>query len=152
MVDMIRQARTRAVHKDDQGRDGGGRQALGDLCPSPPPLQVERLGNGLCCTLPPDAKVPDVSNRLAHESSLYLRQHEANPVHWWPWCAEAFAEAKAKDKPVLVSVGYSSCHWCHVMARESFEQPWVADLMNQHFVCIKVDREERPEVDKLMMD
>ncbi len=95
---------------------------------------------------------PDVSNRLAHESSLYLRQHEANPVHWWPWCAEAFAEAKAKDKPVLVSVGYSSCHWCHVMARESFEQPWIADLMNQHFVCIKVDREERPEVDKLMMD
>lgn len=93
-----------------------------------------------------------MSNRLAHESSLYLRQHEANPVHWWPWCAEAFAEAKAKDKPVLVSVGYSSCHWCHVMARESFEQPWVADLMNQHFVCIKVDREERPEVDKLMMD
>ncbi|MFN5654899.1 MAG: thioredoxin domain-containing protein [Verrucomicrobiota bacterium] len=76
----------------------------------------------------------------------------ANPVHWWPWCAEAFAEAKAKNKPVLVSVGYSSCHWCHVMARESFEQPWVADLMNQHFVCIKVDREERPEVDKLMMD
>jgi len=93
-----------------------------------------------------------VSNRLAHESSLYLRQHEANPVHWWPWCAEPFAEAKAKNKPVLVSVGYSSCHWCHVMARESFEQPWVADLMNQHFVCIKVDREERPEVDKLMMD
>ncbi len=93
-----------------------------------------------------------MSNRLAHESSLYLRQHEANPVHWWPWCPEAFAEAKAKDKPVLVSVGYSSCHWCHVMARESFEQPWIADLMNQHFVCIKVDREERPEVDKLMMD
>ena len=93
-----------------------------------------------------------MSNRLAHESSLYLRQHEANPVHWWPWCAEAFAEAKAKNKPVLVSVGYSSCHWCHVMARESFEQPWVAELMNQHFVCIKVDREERPEVDKLMMD
>ena len=93
-----------------------------------------------------------MSNRLAQESSLYLRQHEVNPVHWWPWCAEAFAEAKAKDKPVLVSVGYSSCHWCHVMARESFEQPWVADLMNQHFICIKVDREERPEVDKLMMD
>ncbi|NBN94656.1 MAG: thioredoxin domain-containing protein [Verrucomicrobia bacterium] len=152
IVDMVRQARTRGARKDDQGRDGGGRKALGDLCPSPPPLQVERLGNGLCCTLPPDAKVPDVSNRLAHESSLYLRQHEANPVHWWPWCDEAFAEAKAKDKPVLVSVGYSSCHWCHVMARESFEQAWVADLMNQHFVCIKVDREERPEVDKLMMD
>ena len=93
-----------------------------------------------------------MSNRLAHENSLYLRQHAANPVHWWPWCAEAFATAKAEDKPVLVSVGYSSCHWCHVMARESFEQPWIADLMNQHFVCVKVDREERPEVDKLMMD
>jgi uncharacterized protein YyaL (SSP411 family) len=93
-----------------------------------------------------------VPNRLASESSLYLRQHRDNPVHWWPWGPEAFAEARAKDKPVLVSVGYSSCHWCHVMARESFEQAWIADLMNQHFVCIKVDREERPEVDKLMMD
>jgi hypothetical protein len=93
-----------------------------------------------------------VTNRLAQEPSLYLRQHRDNPVHWWPWGAEAFAEARAKDRPVLVSIGYSSCHWCHVMARESFEQPWIADLMNQHFVCIKVDREEHPEVDKLMMD
>ena len=149
---MVRQAWPRTVRKDGRSRGWGGRKAPTNLCPSPPPLQVERLGNGLCCTLPKDANLPDVSNRLAHESSLYLRQHEANPVHWWPWCPEAFAEAKAKDKPVLVSVGYSSCHWCHVMARESFEQPWVADLMNQHFVCIKVDREERPEVDKLMMD
>lgn len=91
-------------------------------------------------------------NRLAQEPSLYLRQHQANPVAWWPWCPEAFAEARAQDRPVLVSVGYSSCHWCHVMARESFEQPWIAELMNRHFVCIKVDREERPEVDKLMMD
>jgi uncharacterized protein YyaL (SSP411 family) len=96
--------------------------------------------------------VPDVPNRLAHEPSLYLRQHRDNPVAWWPWGPEAFAEAQATDKPLLVSIGYSSCHWCHVMARESFEQPWIADLMNQHFVCIKVDREERPEVDKLMMD
>jgi len=93
-----------------------------------------------------------VPNRLAQERSLYLKQHAANPVDWWPWCPEAFAAAKAAGKPVLVSVGYSSCHWCHVMARESFEQPWIAELMNQHFVCIKVDREERPEVDKLMMD
>ena len=91
-------------------------------------------------------------NRLAQEPSLYLRQHQDNPVAWWPWCPEAFAEARAQDRPVLVSVGYSSCHWCHVMARESFEQPWIAELMNRHFVCIKVDREERPEVDKLMMD
>jgi uncharacterized protein YyaL (SSP411 family) len=93
-----------------------------------------------------------VPNRLAQEPSLYLRQHQDNPVAWWPWCPEAFAEAQAQDRPVLVSVGYSSCHWCHVMARESFEQPWIAELMNRHFVCIKVDREERPEVDKLMMD
>ena len=93
-----------------------------------------------------------MSNRLAQESSLYLRQHAENPVHWWPWCSEAFAEAKKLNKPVLVSVGYSSCHWCHVMARESFEQNYTAELMNKHFVCIKVDREEKPEVDKLMMD
>jgi uncharacterized protein YyaL (SSP411 family) len=73
-------------------------------------------------------------------------------VDWWPWGPEAFATAQAQGKPVLVSVGYSSCHWCHVMARESFEQPWIAELMNRHFVCIKVDREEHPEVDKLMMD
>jgi uncharacterized protein YyaL (SSP411 family) len=93
-----------------------------------------------------------VSNRLAQEQSLYLKQHAANPVHWWPWGTDAFAAAQAQGKPVLVSVGYSSCHWCHVMARESFEQPYIAELMNQHFICIKVDREERPEVDKLMMD
>ena len=93
-----------------------------------------------------------MSNRLAQESSLYLRQHAKNPVHWWPWCDEAFAQAKKLNKPVLVSVGYSSCHWCHVMAHESFEQPYNAELMNKHFVCIKVDREEKPEVDKLMMD
>ena len=93
-----------------------------------------------------------MSNRLAQEQSLYLKQHAANPVHWWPWGTEAFAAAQAQGKPVLVSVGYSSCHWCHVMARESFEQPYIAELMNKHFVCIKVDREERPEVDKLMMD
>ncbi len=93
-----------------------------------------------------------MSNRLAQEQSLYLKQHAANPVHWWPWGTDAFAAAQAQGKPVLVSVGYSSCHWCHVMARESFEQPYIAELMNQHFICIKVDREERPEVDKLMMD
>ena len=73
-------------------------------------------------------------------------------MDWWPWVPEAFVAAAAQDKPVLVSVGYSSCHWCHVMARESFEQPWIAELMNRHFICIKVDREEMPEVDKLMMD
>ena len=91
-------------------------------------------------------------NRLASEPSLYLRQHADQPVDWWPWCAEAFAEAGRRDVPVLVSVGYASCHWCHVMARECFDDPWIADLMNRHFVCVKVDREERPDVDQLHMD
>jgi uncharacterized protein YyaL (SSP411 family) len=91
-------------------------------------------------------------NRLATETSPYLRQHAGNPVHWWPWCDEAFAEARRRDVPVLLSVGYSACHWCHVMAHESFEDPATAAVMNQHFVNIKVDREERPDVDGLYME
>ena len=90
-------------------------------------------------------------NRLATEASLYLRQHADNPVDWYPWGEEAFARAVAEDKPVLLSVGYSACHWCHVMAHESFENPEIAALMNDLFVCIKVDREERPDVDALYM-
>ncbi len=90
-------------------------------------------------------------NRLAGESSLYLRQHADNPVDWYPWGAEALARAAAEDKPLLISIGYSSCHWCHVMAHESFEDPAIAAVMNEHFVCIKVDREERPDVDALYM-
>ncbi|MBC2593444.1 thioredoxin domain-containing protein [Ruficoccus amylovorans] len=91
-------------------------------------------------------------NRLDGENSLYLRQHAGNPVHWQPWGPEAFEEARRRDVPVIVSVGYSSCHWCHVMERESFEDPYIADLMNRHFVCIKVDREERPDVDQIYME
>jgi uncharacterized protein YyaL (SSP411 family) len=91
-------------------------------------------------------------NRLADEPSLYLRQHANNPVDWWPWCTEAFDEAKRRDVPVLVSVGYYSCHWCHVMERECFENSYIAGVMNQHFVNIKVDREERPDVDQLYME
>lgn len=104
-----------------------------------------------CQALPPSpySRVP---NRLAQESSHYLRQHADQPVDWWPWGPEAFAEARRRDIPVLVSIGYASCHWCHVMARECFDEPWIADLMNRHFVCIKVDREERPEVDQFHMD
>ena len=90
-------------------------------------------------------------NRLATEASLYLRQHADNPVDWYPWGEEAFARAVAEDKPVLLSVGYSACHWCHVMAHESFENPEIAAVMNDLFVCIKVDREERPDVDALYM-
>jgi uncharacterized protein YyaL (SSP411 family) len=91
-------------------------------------------------------------NRLAGESSPYLRQHADNPVDWYPWTDEAFAAARQDDKPILLSVGYSSCHWCHVMAHESFEDPDVAALMNDVFVNIKVDREERPDVDALYME
>jgi len=91
-------------------------------------------------------------NRLQNENSLYLRQHAENPVDWFPWGPEAFAKAREEDKPVLVSIGYASCHWCHVMAHESFEDAYIAKLMNNHFVCIKVDREERPEVDQIYMD
>lgn len=91
-------------------------------------------------------------NRLAHETSPYLLQHADNPVDWWPWSAEAFEEARKANKPVLLSVGYSSCHWCHVLARESFEDEVVAAFMNEHFVNIKVDREERPDVDAVYME
>jgi uncharacterized protein len=93
-----------------------------------------------------------MSNRLASESSPYLRQHADNPVQWWPWTEEAFAEAKRLDKPVFVSIGYAACHWCHVMAHESFEDAATAKLMNELFVNIKVDREERPDVDTIYMN
>ena len=90
-------------------------------------------------------------NRLAKETSPYLLQHKGNPVDWYPWGEEALARAKADDKPILLSVGYSACHWCHVMERESFEDPEIARLMNELFVNIKVDREERPDVDQIYM-
>lgn len=91
------------------------------------------------------------TNRLAQESSPYLLQHAHNPVDWWPWGEAAFAEARRRDVPVLLSIGYSTCHWCHVMAHESFEDPDTAALMNANFVNIKVDREERPDVDGIYM-
>ncbi|MFF4883843.1 thioredoxin domain-containing protein [Streptomyces nigra] len=91
-------------------------------------------------------------NRLAHETSPYLLQHADNPVDWWPWSEEAFEEARRSDRPVLLSVGYSSCHWCHVMAHESFEDEATADFLNAHFVNVKVDREERPDVDAVYME
>ncbi len=91
------------------------------------------------------------TNRLVHETSPYLLQHAHNPVDWYPWGDEAFAKAKADNKLVLVSIGYSSCHWCHVMERECFENDSIAALMNERFVCIKVDREERPDVDQVYM-
>jgi len=96
------------------------------------------------------ARHPD--NQLHRETSVYLRQHAENPVAWWPWGTAAFEEARRSQRPVLVSIGYSSCHWCHVMERESFEDPDIAALMNRELVNIKVDREERPDVDQIYMD
>lgn len=91
-------------------------------------------------------------NALIHESSPYLLQHAHNPVNWMPWGDEAFEKARTENKLVLVSIGYSACHWCHVMERETFEDSLAADYMNEHFICIKVDREERPDVDQVYMD
>jgi len=91
------------------------------------------------------------TNRLAGEASLYLRQHAHNPVDWYPWGEEALTAAHAGDRPILLSIGYSSCHWCHVMAHESFEDDETAALMNAHFINIKVDREERPDIDDIYM-
>src|SRR5688572_15902214 len=91
-------------------------------------------------------------NRLGNEQSPYLLQHKDNPVHWLAWSEEAFTRAGAEDKPILLSVGYAACHWCHVMAHESFEDPETAALMIRHFINVKVDREERPDVDKIYMD
>lgn len=92
-----------------------------------------------------------MTNRLAHSNSPYLLQHKENPVDWYPWGAEALARAKAEDKPIFLSIGYAACHWCHVMEHESFEDPAVAAYMNEHFVNIKVDREERPDIDGIYM-
>ena len=91
------------------------------------------------------------TNKLVNEKSPYLRQHMHNPVNWYPWGEEAFAKAKAENKPILLSIGYSTCHWCHVMERESFENEVIAEYLNEHFVSIKIDREERPDIDKIYM-
>ena len=90
-------------------------------------------------------------NRLINEKSPYLQQHAQNPVDWYPWNEEAFEKAKREDKPIFLSIGYATCHWCHVMEHESFEDQEVADILNKHFVSIKVDREERPDIDKVYM-
>ena len=92
-----------------------------------------------------------MANRLANATSPYLLQHAENPVDWWEWGPEAFAEARRRGVPILLSVGYAACHWCHVMAHESFEDAAMAAYLNQHYVSIKVDREERPDVDAVYM-
>src|SRR5918996_5520258 len=91
-------------------------------------------------------------NRLAEETSPYLLQHAHNPVDWFPWGPEALSKAREEDKPIFLSIGYAACHWCHVMERESFEDEGTAAFLNRHFVAIKVDREERPDIDGIYMD
>ena len=95
-----------------------------------------------------NSKIP---NGLINEKSPYLQQHAYNPIHWYPWGDNAFQKAKNEDKPIFLSIGYSTCHWCHVMAHESFEDLEVAELLNDYFICIKVDREERPDIDAVYM-
>ncbi|MHC4439392.1 MAG: thioredoxin domain-containing protein, partial [Planctomycetota bacterium] len=92
------------------------------------------------------------TNKLIDETSPYLLQHAHNPVDWHPWSKEAFEQAQKEDKPIFLSIGYSTCHWCHVMEHESFEDEQIAKIMNEHFVCIKVDREQRPDVDEIYMN
>src|SRR5437762_1272451 len=110
----------------------------------PTPLDARRAESAA-------TKMSEHTNRLAHEKSPYLLQHAHNPVDWYPWGEEAFAKARGENKPIFLSVGYSTCHWCHVMAHESFENEEVAAIMNREFVNIKVDREERPDVDRVYM-
>jgi len=100
---------------------------------------------------PRDREKHAYTNRLARETSPYLLQHAHNPVSWYPWGEEAFAKARREHKPIFLSIGYSACHWCHVMERESFENKDVAAILNAEFVSIKVDREERPDVDRIYM-
>ena len=102
-------------------------------------------------TVSEPTSAPVLRNRLAEEISPYLRQHEHNPVHWFAWGDEAFEVARELDRPVFLSIGYSTCYWCHVMERESFESEFIASILNEHFVCIKVDREERPDLDAIYM-
>ena len=93
-----------------------------------------------------------MTNKLINESSPYLLQHADNPVNWYPWSSEALNLSKNENKPIFLSIGYSACHWCHVMEKESFENNKVANILNKHFISIKVDREERPDIDSIYMN
>src|SRR5262245_19227505 len=115
-------------------------------------LLFSALIAGVCCAVATRGEEPKKpSNRLSQETSPYLLQHAHNPVDWHPWGAAALEKAKREGKVIFLSIGYSSCHWCHVMERESFEDAEIAKYLNDHFVCIKVDREERPDVDAIYM-
>src|SRR5438105_419237 len=109
------------------------------------------IGGMILTTKISHADMKPAPNHLVHEKSPYLLQHAYNPVDWYPWGEEAFAKARREDKPIFLSIGYSTCHWCHVMERESFSNPDIAAILNAHFISIKVDREERSDVDRLYM-
>ena len=119
--------------------------------PEPPPRVRSRVQPGSNRPLAEAVQGSSTMNRLAEATSPYLLQHKDNPVDWQEWGDAAFAEAKRRDVPVLLSIGYAACHWCHVMAHESFEDEATAAYMNEHYVNIKVDREERPDVDAVYM-
>jgi len=127
----------------------GGLAALATIVLAQEPGAVEPKENGDVTTTTASETRP--ANRLIHETSPYLLQHAHNPVDWYPWGDEALARARDENKPIFLSVGYSACHWCHVMEEESFENEEIAAIMNEHFVCIKVDREERPDIDDIYM-
>src|SRR5688572_1891191 len=139
-------ARPRDAHHRDGRRQPPARERIDRVAARTHPIElwlpVLVSGEG--------ANMPE--NRLARETSPYLIQHKDNPVAWWPWGPEALAEATRTGKPILLSVGYAACHWCHVMAHESFEDTATASVMNELFVNIKVDREERPEIDEIYMN
>ncbi|MFT4753655.1 MAG: hypothetical protein ACI85Q_001202, partial [Salibacteraceae bacterium] len=118
------------------------------------PLLLIFLGSFISCQNQNHSKVMEThahTNHLINQTSPYLLQHAHNPVNWYPWGEEALKKAKDENKLLLISVGYAACHWCHVMEHESFENEEVAALMNANFVCIKVDREERPDIDQIYM-
>jgi hypothetical protein len=127
------------IKKDTESNEHAGHAHVRKATPSPEALKK----------LPADGGSD--FNRLVFEQSPYLLQHAGNPINWYPWGEEAFAKAKKENKPVFLSVGYTTCHWCHVMEHESFEDDEVAALMNKHYVCVKVDREERPDIDNVYM-
>src|SRR5438874_1898096 len=128
------------------------RYVLARLPKTRPALLVALLlAAGVGGAEPAKRPMPRHTNRLARETSPYLLLHAHNPVDWYPWGSEAFDKAKKEGKLVFLSIGYSSCHWCHVMERESFENAQVAKLLNDWFICIKVDREERPDIDSIYM-
>ena len=124
-----------------------GRRSVAARFPTPGQPN-QRQAFGLCSKTAGSLRVVP-PNRLAQETSPYLLQHKDNPVDWYPWGEEALQRARAEEKPILLSIGYSACHWCHVMERESFEDEETAAYMNEHFVAIKLDREERPDLDAI---